>query len=185
MSEAELIEGCLRGSLKHQQALYKLYSKRMMGLCMRYAGSVPEAEDMLQEGFVRVFKRIDSYNGSGQLGAWVRKVILNSALMHYRKNKKHTLHVDIEEVGYMLESAEDSFQQLSAQDLMGMIQELPAGCRVVFNLYAVEGYSHREIAERLEVSEGTSKSQYSRARSLLRDMIEKDNQKASGTRIKR
>lgn len=183
MSEAELIEGCLQGSLRHQRELYNRFSGRMMGLCMRYAASEPEAEDILQEGFVTVFRKMDSYKGTGQLGGWIRKVILNTALMHYRKNKKHAFSVDINEVGYMLESSEDSFQQLSAKDLMFMIQELPSGCRVIFNLYAVEGFNHREIAERLGISVGTSKSQYSRARGLLQGMIETENRKASGTRV--
>ena len=183
MSEADLIAGCLEGSLRHQRELYNRFSGRMMGLCMRYAGSEADAEDMLQEGFVTVFRKIDSYKGSGQLGAWIRKVVLNTALMHYRKNKKHAFAVDIDEVGYMLESSEDSFEQLSAKDLMAMIQQLPSGCRVVFNLYAVEGFNHREIGEQLGISSGTSKSQYSRARNHLQQMIVSENKKTSGTAV--
>lgn len=183
MNEAELIAGCLKGSRRHQRELYDRYSGRMMGICMRYAASEAEAEDILQEGFVTVFRKIASYKGTGELGAWIRKVFVNAALMNYRRNKKHRLQADLADVEYMQEGNDDVFQQMSAADLMRMVQRLPLGCRMVFNLYAIEGYNHREIAEKLGVSAGTSKSQFSRARMLLRKMIENESRKVSGPTI--
>jgi RNA polymerase sigma factor (sigma-70 family) len=176
MTDSEIILGCVRGSMKHQRVLYDRYAPRMMGVCMRYAANEQEAEDILQEGFITVFRKIDSFTGTGELGAWMRKVFLNTALMQYRKNKARLQDLDVEVVGFKLESGDDPFAQLSAADLMQMIQRLPPGARLVFNLYAVEGFDHNEIAEQLGISQGTSKSQYSRARELLRNMIEKEAQ---------
>lgn len=181
MSDAELLAGCLEGSLTHQRNLYHCFAPQMMGVCMRYASSEAEAEDMLQEGFIQVFRKIDTFSGTGELGAWVRRIMVNAALMHYRKHKKHLMNLELAEVGYSLESDENLWQQMGARDLMLMVQQLPAGCRMVFNLYAVEGYNHREIAEKLGMTTGTSKSQYSRARSLLRQMIENESNKVHGT----
>ncbi len=172
MTDNELINGCLEGSLRHQRELYNHYAPKMMGICMRYAGSEEEAEDMLQEGFLTVFHRIGSFAGRGELGAWIRKVMVNSALMYLRKTKKFQMQTELEEVDFFLESNESLFSHLSAADLMQMIQCLPAGYRTVFNLYAVEGWNHREIGEKLGISISTSKSQYSRSRKILRKMIE-------------
>lgn len=160
--------------MKHQRALYDRYAPLMMGVCMRYAANEQEAEDVLQEGFITVFRKIDSFEGKGELGAWLRKVFLNTALMQYRKNKARLQDLDVDVVGFRLESGDDPLDQLQADDLMRMIQRLPPGARMVFNLYAIEGFDHNEIAEQLGVSQGTSKSQYSRARELLRHMIEKE-----------
>lgn len=156
-----------------------------MGVCMRYAGSEEEAEDMLQEGFLTVFRKIDSFAGAGELGAWIRKVMVNSALMYLRKTKKFQMQVELGEVDFFLESNESLFSHLSAADLMQMIQQLPAGYRTIFNLYAVEGYNHREIGEKLGITVGTSKSQYSRSREMLRKMIELEAAKANSNAIRR
>ena len=183
MTERELIQGCLESSLKHQRELYHRYAPKMMGVCMRYAGSEEEAEDMLQEGFLTVFRKIETYAGTGELGAWIRRVMVNTALMYLRKMKKFQVHVEIEEVDFFLESNESLFSGIAAGELMQMIQQLPAGYRTVFNLYAIEGYNHREIGEQLGISSGTSKSQYSRAREMLRKMIETEREKASRNAI--
>ncbi|HHG83363.1 MAG TPA: sigma-70 family RNA polymerase sigma factor [Bacteroidetes bacterium] len=183
MNEAALIAGCLKGSLRHQRELYDRYSGRMMGICMRYAGSEEEAEDILQEGFVIVFRKIDTYRGTGELGAWIRRVFVNAALMNYRRNKKHRLQTDFSDVAYMQEASDNVLQEMSAADLMQMVQSLPLGSRMVFNLYAIEGFNHREIGEKLGISPGTSKSQFSRARKLLRKMIENEAKKVSGPTI--
>lgn len=185
MTDAELIEGCIKGSRNHQRVLYERYSAPMMGVCMRYAATEDEAEDILQEGFVTVFRKIDTYTGKGELGGWIRKVFVNTALMAYRKNKARQMQVDIDSAGYNLDSGEDVFSQVSTGDLMRMIQRLPAGARMVFNLYAVEGYEHQEIAEQLGITSGTSKSQYSRARELLRGMIEQESKRVHGNAIRR
>ena len=162
--------------MRYQRELYHRFAPKMMGVCMRYAGSEEEAEDMLQEGFLTVFRKIETYKGTGELGAWIRRVMVNTALMYLRKHKKFQLQVELGEVEFFLETNESLFSQLSAKELMQMIQQLPAGYRTVFNLYAVEGFNHREIGEKLGISAGTSKSQYSRARELLRRMIEKESE---------
>jgi RNA polymerase sigma factor (sigma-70 family) len=185
MTDAELIEGCSKGSRNHQRALYERYSALMMGVCMRYAANEEEAEDILQDGFVTVFGKINTFAGRGELGAWMRKVFLNTALMAYRKNKARLLQTDVDTLSYSLDSGEDLFAKVAAQDLMYMIQQLPTGARVIFNLYAVEGHEHHEIAEQLGISVGTSKSQYSRARQLLREMIELEAQRVHGSTIRK
>lgn len=147
----------------------------MKGICLRYAANEDEAEDVLQESFIRAFKKLDSYSQKNPLGAWLRKITVNTALEQYRKNKSlKSLSVlfDSSEVNGVVE--DDAIEQLELEDLLGKIQSLPVGFRTVFNLYAVEGYNHKEIGELLGISEGTSKSQYSRARMLLRSMIEAD-----------
>jgi len=171
MEESDLVRGCVEGSLRHQRELYQVFAPKMMGVCMRYAGNQAEAEDMLQEGFVTVFRKIETFTGKGDLGAWIRKVMVNAALMHLRKNKKFQMQVDLEEVDFFLEAGQSLFSTLAAKDLMHMVQKLPPGYRSVFNLYAIEGYNHREIGDKLDISAGTSKSQYSRAREMLRKMI--------------
>ena len=149
----------------------------MKGICLRYAANETEAEDILQEAFVRGFKNLNKYEGTGPLGAWLRKITVNTALEQYRKNKS------LKNLATMFEQADDNpkvednaIEQLELNDLLDKIQQLPAGFRTVFNLYAVEGYNHREIGEMLGISEGTSKSQYSRARVILRTMIETELQ---------
>lgn len=174
MLEQELINGCLEGRLRHQKELYHQYAPLMMGVCMRYASSQDEAQDILQDGFVTVFKKLDTFKGDGPLGAWIRKVMVNSALQYYRKNKKHLHAVPIDEVGFLLESGDDIISSISTKELMYKIQQLPSGFRTVFNLYAIEGYKHHEIAKVLDISEGTSKSQFSRARAQLIKIIEEE-----------
>lgn len=176
MNETQLIEGCLNGSYHAQKELYNRYSPLMMGVCMRYASNEEEAEDILQEGFIKVFRHLHTFQGRGALGAWIRRIMVNTALQNYRETKNARMHVEYEKVDFFLEADDDTLADLSAEDLMNKIQQLPAGYRTVFNLYAVEGYNHKEIAKELDISEGTSKSQYSRARALLRKMIEEENE---------
>ena len=181
MTDSDLIVGCLDGSRRHQKALYDRYAPYMMGVCMRYASSEAEAEDLLQDGFVTVFRKLGSFEGRGELGGWMRKIFLNTALMNFRKTKHLLQQMEMEAGRYAIDAGEDPFDQASAADLMRLMQELPAGARLVFNLYAVEGFEHHEIAEQLGISTGTSKSQYSRARSLLREKIEKEERRVRGT----
>ena len=181
MTDSELIVGCLDGSKRHQKALYDRFAPYMMGVCMRYAASEDEAEDLLQEGFVTVFRKLGSFEGRGELGGWMRKIFLNTALMNFRKVKHMQQQMELEAGRHAIDEGEDPFAHASAADLMRMMQELPAGARLVFNLYAVEGFEHHEIAEQLGISVGTSKSQYSRARMLLREKIEKEERRVRGT----
>lgn len=154
--------------------LYERYAHMAMGICMRYSAEKSDAEDVMQDAFITIFRKLDQYAGKGELGAWIRKVVVNTALMHYRKNKKRTLHIELNEPGIQPESSEDILQKMAAQDLLRYVQALPDGYRMVFNLYGVEGYTHPEVAEMLRISVGTSKSQYSRARKLLIENIQKE-----------
>ena len=144
----------------------------MKGICLRYSNNETEAEDLLQESFIKAFNKLDTFNNNGALGGWLRKIAVNTALEHYRKNKNKTVVLDLNQVDSLI--PDNAIESLELEDLLKKIQSLPTGFRTVFNLYAVEGYSHREIGEMLSISEGTSKSQYSRARVLLRDMIAQD-----------
>ncbi|UKN03659.1 RNA polymerase sigma factor [Paracrocinitomix mangrovi] len=147
----------------------------MKGICLRYASNEAEAEDILQEAFIRSFKNLERWSQTGPLGAWLRKITVNTALEQYRKNKSlKNLSQFLNGNDLQPTVADDAIEQLELEDLMRKIQQLPTGFRTVFNLYAVEGYTHKEIGELLDISEGTSKSQYSRARVLLRNMIEEE-----------
>lgn len=147
----------------------------MKGICLRYAANEMEAEDVLQESFIKIFKSLDSWSGQGPLGAWVRRITVNMALEQYRKNKTQksmAIVYDMKEANPL--SEDGAIENLNMEDLLKKIQKLAPGFRTVFNLYAVEGYNHAEIGEMMGTSEGTSKSQYSRARVLLRQMIDED-----------
>lgn len=144
----------------------------MKGVCLRYSNNEQEAEDLLQDSFIKAFNKIESYQNKGALGGWLRKLTLNTALEQYRKNKNINQTIELKEINNYVN--DDAIENLELEDLLKKIQQLPSGFRTVFNLYAVEGFNHREIAEMLEISDGTSKSQYSRARLLLRQMIEKE-----------
>jgi len=143
------------------------------GICLRYAQNEQEAEDVMQDSFVKAFEKLKSYNGNGSLGGWIRKLTLNTALELYRKNKRNIVAIEIDSSTQL--ANDNSIEQLELNDLLLKIQSLPTGFRTIFNLYAVEGYNHREIGSLLNISEGTSKSQYSRARVLLRKMIAQDD----------
>ena len=148
------------------------FAPKMFGVCMRYANSSDMAEDILQDGFVKIFTKLSYYKGEGSLEGWIRRIVVNTALDQIRKNAKFKDNVVLENVDYKLELKGNVLEDLAAEDLMVMINEMPAGYKVVFNMFAIEGYSHKEIGEKLNVSENTSKSQYSRARSFLKKKLE-------------
>lgn len=175
LADHELVSECLKNNRQAQQALYQKYVWMMKGICLRYASSEIEAEDILQDAFIRGFKSLDKYSGTGPLGAWLRKITVNTALEQYRKNKSlKQLTATFEQMDVKLTTEDDAIETLALDDLLTKIQLLPPGFRTVFNLYAVEGYNHKEIGHLLSISEGTSKSQYSRARIMLRAMIERE-----------
>lgn len=174
MTDEELVSGCLKKNPLAQKHLWERFSRKMMGVCLRYSNDKDDAEDILQVGFIKVFENIESFKGSGSLEGWVRRIMVNTALNHYRQNKQSRESLDIEVVDYMVEGDNQVSDRLDAKELMRMIQRLPPGFRSVFNLFAIEGYSHKEIASMLEISEGTSKSQYARARAFLQRMIQKE-----------
>lgn len=171
MTDEELVQGCVKKDPRAQKHLYDKFSRKMMGVCMRYSQSTEEAEDVLQNGFISIFLNIESFKGSGSLEGWIRRIIVNTALTNIRKNKKLQQNIELESVEFMLPSTNEVSETSGAKDLLKVIQTLPTGFRTVFNLYAIEGYSHKEIGDLLGISEGTSKSQYSRAKAHLQKMI--------------
>ncbi|GAA4822976.1 RNA polymerase sigma factor [Algivirga pacifica] len=177
MSEKDLIEGCIRGKRKAQQLLYERYAANMLAVAARYSKSLEEAEDVLQEAFIKVFQKMNTYEGKATIGAWIKRIVINTALNNQRKKLyEHPM----EEVGDSNYKDEQDIllSDFSFQELLEMIQALPVGCQMVFNLYAIEGYAHKEIAEQLQISEGTSKSQYARAKKLLKAQLLAEEKKA-------
>jgi RNA polymerase sigma-70 factor (ECF subfamily) len=171
-SEQDILAGCLKGKQSAQRKLYEQYSRLMLGVCYRYAVSLEEAEDILQEGFVKIFLNIKEFKGEGSLMAWMRRIMINTAITHFHKTRKHRYHDDLNEVQETrLEEKSWSDADFTKEELYEVIRRMPDGYRVVFNLYAVEGYKHREIAEILGIDENTSKSQYSRARRWLQERL--------------
>ncbi|MBB6611423.1 sigma-70 family RNA polymerase sigma factor [Pontibacter sp. Tf4] len=168
--EDKLIDGCIAGKRDMQRLLYDLYAKKMMMVCLRYAPTTFEAEDIVQEGFVKVFSNIQNFKRDCPLEFWVRKIIVNTALKHLRQKSLLTVSHETEEVEN-ISSGDYNLNDYSMDELLGMIQSLAPRYRMVFNLYAIEGYNHKEIGEMLDISEGTSKSQYSRARAILQNML--------------
>ena len=173
LSENELIEGCRKGDRGAQRALYDFYCRKMMVVCLRYSKATPEAEDILQEGFVKVFQAIGNFRGESKLETWITRIMVNTALNAKRKKLYLFPMVDIEETN--LPEEEMSISGIHFTQLLEMIQALPQGCQIVFNLFAIEGYSHKEIATLLGISEGTSKSQFARAKGLLQARISKES----------
>jgi len=172
MDHQKLIRDCLKGKLKAQRELYELFAKNMLGVCYRYTRSIKDAEDVLQEGFVKVFVNLDQYKSEGELGAWIRRIMVNTALNFLKRNRKYQQEMYFTEEYLHPVSAEDPSLRLQARELADLIRQLPHGYQVIFNLHAVEGYTHVEIGELLGISDGTSRSQYSRARNLLITWIE-------------
>jgi RNA polymerase sigma-70 factor (ECF subfamily) len=174
MSDQQIIEGCANHERKAQQVLYDKYSHFLLGVCMRYANDKAEAEDILQDSFLKIFSNIKDFSGTGSFIGWLRKVAVNTAITHYHKNLKYRYHVDIEEY-VSEETGTTSFEEdfFTSDELYKVLNELPTGYRMVFNLYAVEGYKHKEIAEILGIDTNTSKSQYSRAKAVIRNKLEK------------
>lgn len=171
--ESLLIKGCMVGDRNCQSLLYDIYAPKMMIVCLRYAKNREEAEETLQNGFIRVFKFIDQFRHEGSLEGWVRKIIVNCALQKLKNNLhlKPVISLDIR--NYDLSYANDIIEQLNGKDLLRLVQTLSPAYRTVFNLYVFEGMKHREIAELLHISEGTSKSNLSDARNILREKINK------------
>jgi RNA polymerase sigma-70 factor (ECF subfamily) len=174
MSDAQIIDGCARHDRRSQQELYNKYSRFLLGICLRYASDRAEAEDILQEVFLKIYFNITDYSGTGSFSGWLRKVTINMAINHYHRNLRYRYHENIDEY-IAIETGVASFEEdyFTADELYKTLNELPSGYRMVFNLYAVEGYKHKEIAEMLNIDTNTSKSQYSRAKTAIRNKLEK------------
>jgi RNA polymerase sigma factor (sigma-70 family) len=172
ISEADLIEGCIRGDRKMQQELYQRFAAKMYGVCLRYAGNAAEAEDILQEGFIKVFNKLSSYRGAGSFEGWVRRIFVNTAIEHFRR-KAYLQPITEYEENTLEAKYLSVLDNLAERDIIQLVQQLSPGYRTVFNMYVVEGYSHKQIAEALGISEGTSKSQLSRAKQILQELVKK------------
>lgn len=174
MSDQQIIDGCVRHDRRAQQELYDRYSHFLLGICLRYAADKAEAEDILQESFLKIFFNIRDFSGTGSFIGWLRKVAVNTAITHYHRNLKFRFHVEIEEY-VSVETGVSSFEEdfFTSEELFMVLNDLPAGYRMVFNMYAIDGYKHKEIAEILGIDTNTSKSQYSRAKAAIRDKLEK------------
>lgn len=169
-NEEELINGCIRRERSAQKRLYDTFSSKMYALCCRYVKDSMDAEDVLVTAFTKILDRIDQFKGEGSFEGWIRRVVVNEALTYLRRNRSMYVETELEAA-----DRDPDYQHISdhleAEDLLTMIQELPAGYRIVFNLYAIEGFSHKEIADQLNISENTSKSQLSRARVFLQKLL--------------
>jgi RNA polymerase sigma factor (sigma-70 family) len=169
-TDADILEGCLKQKPQAQRALYEQYGRRMMSVCLRYIPHRPEAEDVFHEAFIKVFGHLADHRG-GSLEGWMRRIFVNESINYYNRKYKKRLEDEIASAD-LVPQAPDALHQLGAEELHRLISDLPAGCRMVFNLYAVEGFEHKEIAQLMGISEGTSKSQFHRARMLLQAKIE-------------
>ncbi|MFN2394609.1 MAG: RNA polymerase sigma factor [Bacteroidales bacterium] len=170
-SEERILEGCRQGKRQYQEILYRRYARKMYGICLSYAGNRPLAQDMLQEAFIKVFKNIGNFKSQGSFEGWIRKIVVNTSIDMLRQTGKEQF-IDEEYTDLHISAENDALPKLQLKDLLEFIARLPKGSRMVFNLFAVEGYTHKEIAQELDISEGTSKSQFNRARHLLKDWIE-------------
>jgi RNA polymerase sigma factor (sigma-70 family) len=168
--EDELIKGCLRRERSAQRQLYDTFSSKMYSICYRYVKDSMEAEDILVTAFMKVFDKIEQFKSEGSFEGWIRRIVVNEALTYLRRNRAMYLETDLEQADREPDYSKLS-DHLEAEDLMNMIKELPTGYRIVFNMYAIDGYSHKEIADQLNISENTSKSQLSRARVYLQKML--------------
>ncbi len=171
ISDEEIVEGCLKGNRLFQKALFDRYSPRILAICMRYTNNTDEAYDILQDTFIKVFEKIISYKNEGSFEGWLKRICVNTALDHIRRNKMDKFTDDVDSVQFKLSSSQGTLDDLLAEDLMEILKSLPVGYRTVFNMYVIDGYSHKEIADHLNITESTSKSQFSRARAILQKII--------------
>lgn len=175
MDDFALVEACMKGSPKAQKTLFEKFAPRMFSVCLRYMKDRDKAQDVLQDGMVKVFNNLSNFKNEGVFEAWIRRIIVNCCLDQLRKDSKFINDVSVDDYAYKLDKSDFIVESMIAEELMKLVQSMPSGYRVVFNMYAIEGYSHQEIADHLGVTESTSKSQYLRARAYLRDRLDKDS----------
>ena len=166
----KMVRDCQKGKSGAQRELYDLFKSRMFGICLRYAGNYHDAQDILQEGFLKVYEKIRQFEFKGSFEGWIRKIMVNTSLEKYR-NQYRVVHIEDNMPDIEQEQQVESSVEIGQHELLQYIQELPPKYRAVFNLYAIEGYSHKEIGGMLKISEGTSKSNLSRARTILKDKV--------------
>ena len=169
-TETEIIEGCVQQKRIFQKLLYDQYHRKFYGICLRYSKEIAEAEDILQDGFIKIFQHIKNYSGAGSFEGWMKRIVVNTAIEYFRK-KTNLYSINELENHEELTYNDDVLSIIAAEDILKLIQDLPTGYRTVFNLYAIEGFTHKEIGAMLEINEGTSKSQLARARMILQQKI--------------
>ncbi|MDR6564150.1 MULTISPECIES: RNA polymerase sigma factor [unclassified Arcicella] len=170
-NEEQLIQACLQNDRNAQRKLYNAYAGRMLVVCARYMQSKEEAEDVLQEAFIKIFQNLSKFRGESTLGAWIKRIVINVAINHIRAQQHFQGMDNVQEYENQFTDGLNGIEGINFQELIEMIRKLPKGCQSVFNLYAIEGYQHKEIAEMLNITEGTSKSQYARARAILQSQL--------------
>jgi RNA polymerase sigma-70 factor (ECF subfamily) len=175
MTEEALLQGCLKNNAAAQKELYEKYSPKMMAVCYRYAHSREDAEDMLQEGFIKVFSQMHSFENRGAFEGWIRRIIVHTCINILKKNKKFNESVDLIHASSLQVREENIPSIIQAKQVIECIRLLPIGYRTVLNLYAIEGYTHKEISDMLDIEESTSRSQYTRAKAMLEDVLIKKN----------
>jgi RNA polymerase sigma factor (sigma-70 family) len=171
ISDETLVKGCMKNDRKIQELFYRKFSREMYNVCLIYERDRDDAKDILQEGFIKVFRTIKTYDNNGQLKGWIRKIITNTAIDHWRRSSKAGQFLSIEMISAADQPHESPVTTINCSDIMTQVNNLPPGARLIFNLYAIEGYTHREIADKLNISEGTSKSQVNRARQILQENL--------------
>jgi len=171
ISEPDLIEGCIKGDRRMQEELYSRFAPKMYAVCLRYAGNADDARDLLQEGFIKIYRNLHRFRAEGSFEGWIRRVFINTSIEQFRKKSARLTAVTEKEENDIEDPDITALESLAEKDILNIIQELSPGYRTVFNLYVVEGYSHKEIGEMLGISEGTSKSQLARAKSVLQKKI--------------
>jgi RNA polymerase sigma-70 factor (ECF subfamily) len=168
----KLIDGCLEGNRRDQELLYRRHASKLYAVCLQYSGNDEEASDILQEGFIKIFENLDRYKYQGSFEGWMRRIIVNTALEKFRSRNNLYRVDDIDQITEPeAEPDNEDYAGLGANDLLGIIRELPPKYRIIFNLFAIEGYSHKEISKMVNISEGTSKSNLSRARTILQRRV--------------
>jgi RNA polymerase sigma-70 factor (ECF subfamily) len=172
----QLIKDCLKGNAVAQKQLYSLFAEPMLGICYRYTKSITDAEDVMQEGFIKVFLHLHQYKSEGELGGWIRRIMVTTAINYLKKNSQYKYDLVFENSNIHLVTDDDPEMQMSTKEIAEMIRQLPTGYQTIFNLHAVEGYSHVEIGKMLGINEGTSRSQYARARGLLISWINRNKE---------
>ena len=171
ISESDLIKGSVAGDRRMQEELYKRFAPKMYAVCLRYANNPDDAQDLLQEGFIKIYRNLHRFRAEGSFEGWVRRVFVNTSIEHFRKKSTQLSSVSEKEENTIEDVDITALDSLAEQDIINIVQELSPGYRTVFNLYVVEGYSHKEIGELLGISEGTSKSQLARAKSILQKKV--------------
>ncbi|HNP24323.1 MAG TPA: sigma-70 family RNA polymerase sigma factor [Panacibacter sp.] len=175
MTEQTILAGCMQNNAAAQRELYNRYSPKMLSVCYRFAQSREDAEDMLQEGFIKVFTQIHTFQNKGSFEGWIRRIIVHTCINFLKKYRKFSENVELTYAGYIAVKEETMPSIMQAKQVVECIRLLPVGYKTVLNLYAIEGYNHKEIAEMLEIEESTSRSQYTRAKAMLESILTKKN----------